>query len=279
MLARGRSRTPSCTPCSRRGPGLRPHVRPAMARSPPTPLTIVSPGPTGGELGCHLETAGIRPRAAASDGVCRGAPGLTTGIRARRQTGSGCPPVQGRLAHHLNHLYRQDPGPLVGISATGDDQDAYDPEASTMGVSLTEASKSFHRAAIKSPIHAPCPRTPVTTGDLLKPSWGLEPQTPSLPSRSLGCDCPLLLGIWPYLLSSGHFRDTVRVIVRRSADRSRGPCRQILRASRKSISRWRGTAVDRSASNPQKLWLPPSRRSRAPCSRRCRSRSRRFTRR
>jgi hypothetical protein len=39
---------------------------------------------------------------------------------------------------------------------------------------------------------------------------------------------------------------------------------QILRARRKSISRWRGTAVDRSASKPQKLWLPPSRKSRAP---------------
>ncbi len=46
--------------------------------------------------------------------------------------------------------------------------------------------------------------------------------------------------------------------------------RQISRARRKSISRWRGTAVERSASNPQKLCLPPSRKSWAPCSRRCR---------
>jgi hypothetical protein len=37
-------------------------------------------------------------------------------------------PVQGRLARDLNHLYRQDPGRLVGISATGDDQDECDPE-------------------------------------------------------------------------------------------------------------------------------------------------------
>jgi hypothetical protein len=36
--------------------------------------------------------------------------------------------VQGRLAHDLNHLYRHDPGWLVGVSATGDDRDAYDPE-------------------------------------------------------------------------------------------------------------------------------------------------------
>src|SRR5438093_1488082 len=43
---------------------------------------------------------------------------------------------------------------------------------------------------------------------------------------------------------------------------------QILRARRKSISRWRGTALERSASKPQKLWLPPSRKSRAPWARR-----------
>ena len=77
----------------------------------------------------------------------------------------------------------------------------------------------------------------------------------------------------------------------RSALRSGGPSQrgplgggmprsaQILRASRKSISRWRGAAVERSASKPQKLWLPPSRKSSAPWVRRWRSRSRRFTRR
>ena len=52
---------------------------------------------------------------------------------------------------------------------------------------------------------------------------------------------------------------------------------QILRARPKAISRWRGTAVERSASKPQKLWLPPSRSSAAPWARRWRSKSRRFT--
>jgi hypothetical protein len=39
---------------------------------------------------------------------------------------------------------------------------------------------------------------------------------------------------------------------------------QIFVASLKAISRCLGTAVDRSASRPQKLWLPPSRRRRTP---------------
>lgn len=56
--------------------------------------------------------------------------------------------------------------------------------------------------------------------------------------------------------SGGAQRDPVGGGMPRSA--------QILRASRKSISRWRGTAVERSASKPQKLWFPPSRNNRAP---------------
>jgi hypothetical protein len=108
---------PASRPCYRRGPGLPAHVRPAMG-GPADAADDRSPGSTGGEpahpavtfartmpgvvdrlwraqwlssgsLGCHLEATGIRPRAAASDGVCRRTPGLTTGIRARRQTGSG----------------------------------------------------------------------------------------------------------------------------------------------------------------------------------------------
>ena len=45
-------------------------------------------------------------------------------------------------------------------------------------------------------------------------------------------------------------------------------CLQIALATGQAISRWRGTAVERSASNPHQLWRAPSRSSRAPCSRR-----------
>jgi hypothetical protein len=188
---------PIPAPRFRRGPRLPPHVHRDGA-APRPPLTIVPPRPTGeavhpavtfdpqdppapptdlgarsglssGSLGCHPEAAGIRPRAAASDGVGRGTP------------------VQGRLAHHLNHLHRQDAGRL-GISATPDDQDAYDSQQPSKRDGLPRRKslwrrlpKSFHRASIRSPIPPPLPRNPATTSDPLKPSWGLEPQTPSLP--------------------------------------------------------------------------------------------------
>jgi hypothetical protein len=106
----------------------------------------------------------------------------------------------------------------------------------------------------------------------LEPSRGLEPRTPSLPSRSLGCDNPCLPGIRGADVSrdgvifagfgtfSGHgfVRRGHRAAV---GGRSRGPCRSCAAAGDRSRG---GVGLQRATLHrTPKLWLPPSRRRQA----------------
>jgi hypothetical protein len=61
----------------------------------------------------------------------------------------------------------------------------------------------------------------------------------------------------PPLATRSGFRSACRASQRCPLGGGMPRSAQILRTSRKATSQWRGTGVERSASKPQKLWLPP----------------------